>query len=151
MKTVWNLIAAAGLFALWACASSEHVDGQLPNPDKLAMIELGVHTRDDVAEILGSPSTSPPFNEDSWYYIRRITRTIAFFDPVLLDQQVVAVDFDEEGIVEDIRFISEKDGFEVSIVDRITPTQGRELTFWDQLLSSYGRVPSSGQTETGRP
>jgi hypothetical protein len=27
------------------------------------------------------------------------------------------------------------------MVERITPTQGRKLSVWEQLLSNFGRIP----------
>ena len=141
--TAMRRFTAAGalLFALSACAASEHVDGQLPNPEKLAVIEVGVHTRDDVAKIIGSPSTTPPFDDDSWYYIKRVTQQVAFFEPVLIDQKIVAIVFSKEGTVADIVLYHEEDGHEIAMVERITPTQGRKLSVWEQLLSNFGRLP----------
>jgi outer membrane protein assembly factor BamE (lipoprotein component of BamABCDE complex) len=126
---------------LVACSSSEHIDGQLPSPDKLADIELGVTTRDDVLDLIGTPSTTPPFDDDNWYYIRRVTQTVAFFDPVVMEQQVLAINFDREGVAVDIYAYGEDYGRSIDISERITPTQGKKVTIWEQLLSSYGRMP----------
>ncbi len=146
LVTAVHRFTAAGalLFALSACAASEHVDGQLPNPEKLAVIEVGVHTRDDVAKIIGSPSTTPLFDDDSWYYIKRVTQQVAFFEPVLIDQKIVAIVFSKEGTVADIVLYHEEDGHEIAMVERITPTQGRKLSVWEQLLSNFGRLPDGG-------
>lgn len=145
VPTVLRRFTAVGalLFALAACAASEHVDGQLPNPEKLATIEIGVHTRDDVAKLIGSPSTTPPFDDDSWYYIKRVTQQVAFFEPVLMDQKIVAIIFNKEGTVADIVLYHEEDGHEIAMVERITPTQGRKLSVWEQLLSNFGRLPGA--------
>jgi outer membrane protein assembly factor BamE (lipoprotein component of BamABCDE complex) len=129
------------LFALSACAATEHVDGQLPNPEKLSAVEVGVHTRDDVAKLIGSPSTTPPFDDDSWYYIKRVTQQVAFFEPVLMDQKVVAIVFDKKGTVAEIALYHEEDGHEITMVERLTSTQGKKLSVWDQLLTAFGRVP----------
>ncbi|MBL6935994.1 MAG: outer membrane protein assembly factor BamE [Alphaproteobacteria bacterium] len=137
------------LFALAACAASEHVDGQLPNPEKLAAVEIGVHTRDDVAKLIGSPSTTPPFDDDSWYYIKRVTQQVAFFEPVLMDQKIVAIVFGKEGTVADIILYHEEDGHEIAMVERITPTQGRKLSVWEQLLSNFGRLPGGSPGADG--
>ncbi len=137
---------------LVACSSSEHIDGQLPSPDKLADVELGVSTREDVLDLIGTPSTTPPFDDDNWYYIRRVTQTVAFFDPVVMEQQVLAISFDGEGIAVDIYAYGEDYGRSIEISDRVTPTQGKKLTIWEQLLSSYGRMPDgSGMSGAGIP
>ena len=149
--TAMHRFAAVGALslALSACASSEHVDGQLPNPEKLATVEVGVHTRDDVAKLIGSPSTIPPFDDNSWYYIKRVTQQVAFFEPVVMDQKIVAILFDKEGTVADIVLYHEEDGREIAMVERITPTQGRKLSVWEQLLSNFGRIPGGGDRGSG--
>lgn len=142
MTATRRLVAVGVLsFALSACAASEHVDGQLPNPERLAAVEVGVHTHDDVAKLLGTPSTTAPFDDDSWYYIKRVTQQVAFFEPVVMDQKIVAIVFDKEGKVRDILLYHEEDGHEIAMVERITPTQGRKLSVWEQLLSNFGRLP----------
>ena len=151
VMTAMCRFAAVGafLFALSACAASEHVDGQLPNPEKLSSVEVGVHTRDDVAKLIGSPSTTPPFDDDSWYYIKRVTQQVTFFDPVLMDQKVVAIIFDKKGTVAEIAFYHEEDGREIAMVERLTPTQGRKLSVWEQLLSNFGRMPGGDGMGSG--
>ena len=137
------------LFALFACSASEHVDGQLPNPEKLSAVKVGVHSRDDVAKLIGSPSTIPLFDDDNWYYIKRITQQVAFFEPVLLDQKVVAIVFDKKGTVAEIAFYHEEDGHNITMVERLTPTQGRKLSVWEQLLSNFGRMPGGDGLGSG--
>lgn len=137
------------LFALSACAASEHVDGQLPSPEKLSTVEVGVHTRDDVAKLIGSPSTTPPFDDDSWYYIKRVTQQVAFFEPVLMDQKVVAIVFDKKGTVAEIAFYHEEDGHEITMVKRHTSTQGHKISVWEQLLSNFGRIPKGDGSGSG--
>jgi outer membrane protein assembly factor BamE (lipoprotein component of BamABCDE complex) len=66
---------------------------------------------------------------------------VAFFEPVVMDQKIVAILFDKEGTVADIVLYHEEDGREIAMVERITPTQGRKLSVWEQLLSNFGRIP----------
>ncbi len=141
--TVVRCLAALGVSALTlsACATSEHVDGQLPNLEKLAALDIGVHTRDDVTKLIGTPSTTSLFDDDNWYYIKRVTQQVAFLEPVVMDQKIVAIVFNEEGKLADIVLYHEEDGHDIVMVERITPTHGRKLSIWEQLLSNFGRVP----------
>ncbi len=154
MTTSINTMPGPGLFKalaviniaffLFACASDEQVNGQLPSPERIAMIEPGVSSRDDILELLGAPSTRPPFDDDYWYYIRKISHTVAFFEPFVLEQNILTIVFDDEGIVEDILLHTLEDGKEIAMVERITPTQGRTLTIWEQILSNYGNIATAG-------
>src|SRR5260370_16767096 len=88
-------LAAAGL---GACVSSLDQRGHLPEPDKLAEIHPGTTTRDEVAKILGNPSSTGIFDSKNWYYISRKTKQVAFFDPDVLDQPLYLSNFDAKAL-----------------------------------------------------
>lgn len=126
------------LLSLAACTPPVEVRGNTPDPINLAEVTPGKTTRDEVESILGTPSSTGPFNKNTWYYIGQKTERFAFFDPEVLDQQVVAVVFDDKGTVTEIRRFSQKDGKDVEVVERETPTRGKELTFARALLNTLG-------------
>src|SRR6201988_512758 len=101
MRRLFVLLATvSGAASFVSCAPAVDQRGNLPNPDKLAEIHAGNTTKDEVAKILGTPSSVSVFNNDkSWYYISRRTSQTAFFDPAVLDQQVYIVSFDDQGVV----------------------------------------------------
>jgi outer membrane protein assembly factor BamE (lipoprotein component of BamABCDE complex) len=134
------VIAAAGLAG---CAANVDQRGNLPEPDKLAQIRPGSTTRDEVAKILGTPSSIGVFNEKNWYYISRRTSQVAFLDPDVLDQQVFIVNFDDKGVVRAIDHKDMKDGREIEPAPGATPAPGRELTFVEQVLGNIGRFNKS--------
>ena len=104
------LLAAASLAG---CAATVDQRGNLPEPDKLAQIHPGTTTRDEVAKILGTPSSTGIFDDKNWYYISRRTTQVAFLDPDVLDQQVFIVSFDAKGVVRGIDHKELKDGREI--------------------------------------
>ena len=89
-------LAATGL---GACVATVDQRGNLPEPDKFAQIHPGTTTKEQVAKILGTPSSTGIFDDKNWYYISRRTKQIAFLDPDVLDQQVYIVNFDDKGVV----------------------------------------------------
>jgi len=146
------LVAVSGAAALVSCAPAVDQRGNLPDPDKLAAIHAGSTTKDEVAKILGTPSSVSVFNNDkSWYYISRRTSQTAFFDPDVLDQQVYIVNFDDQGVVKAIDHKVMEDGKEIAPVARATPAPGRELSFLEQLIGNLGKFNgSSGGGSGGR-
>ena len=132
-------LLAVVLALVAACSPTRDQRGYVPSEGALASIELGVDTRDSVLERLGTPSATATFSADIWYYISRTTETMAFLEPEVLDQQVVAIDFDGGGVVTDIRRYTLDDANNVVPVDRITPTRGRELGIIEQLIGNVGR------------
>jgi outer membrane protein assembly factor BamE (lipoprotein component of BamABCDE complex) len=136
---------AAVAIAAWllaGCAVSVDQRGNLPDPDKLAEIQPGTTTKEQVVKIIGSPSSASTFNDDTWYYISRKTKQVAFLSPTLLDQQVYIVDFDDKGVVKDVGHRAMEDGENISPAPGATPSPGRELTFIEQLLGNIGRFNS---------
>jgi len=138
------LVAVSGAAALVSCAPAVDQRGNLPDPDKLAAIHAGSTTKDEVAKILGTPSSVSVFNNDkSWYYISRRTSQTAFFDPDVLDQQVYIVNFDDQGVVKAIDHKVMEDGKEIAPVARATPAPGRELSFLEQRIGNLGQFNGS--------
>ena len=144
------LCAALGLAlvgsGLAACAPTVDQRGNLPEPDKLAGIRPGATTKDEVAKILGTPSSTAVFDNKTWYYISRRTEQTAFFDPEVLDQQVVVVGFDEGGVVREVQHLNLADSRPVDPSSRETPSAGKELSFVEQLIGNLGKFNPNGST-----
>jgi outer membrane protein assembly factor BamE (lipoprotein component of BamABCDE complex) len=136
--TQW-LAAVLVAGALASCAPMVHTDGQIPDPVKLASIQLGVQTQEEVAEMLGTPSSVGTFDPNTWYYISKRTSTTAFLEPDVLEQRVVVINFDESGVVRGMRLYGLNDATEISPVGRSTPTKGKELTVLDQMIGNLNR------------
>ncbi len=125
--------------AVTACTGIIDQRGNPPDPVALESLVPGKTTRADVLQTLGSPSSSAAFGDEVWYYIATRTETFAFYKPKVLDQQVVAIAFDDKGRVRSIQRYGLDDARDVKIVDRVTPTGGRKLTVFQQLVGNLGR------------
>jgi len=147
-----TLLAGVGLvLALTVTACSPRIDqrGNKPDEDQVVQINPGVDDKNRVAELIGTPSTISTFDDRTWYYISKRTETTAFLDPEVMDQEVLAIAFDEGGIVESMRIYGEEDGRTIAYVDRTTPTEGNELTLMQQLLGNLGRFNPEGDSRSG--
>ena len=135
----WRGVAVAILATvLLACAPRVATRGNSADAERLAQIEPGRHGRVEVAEILGSPSSTAIFDNEIWYYISQRTETVAFFEPKVRERRVVVVAFDRQGKVSEIRTIGLEEGRRIEPVDRVTPTEGKKLTFFEQILGNFG-------------
>lgn len=135
----WRIVAVAILgTVLLACAPRVATRGNSADAERLAQIEPGRHGRAEVAEILGSPSSTAIFDNEIWYYISQRTETLAFFEPKVRERRVVVVAFDRQGKVSEIRTIGLEKGRQIEPVERVTPTEGKKMTFFEQILGNFG-------------
>ena len=101
------------------------------------------------ADILGTPTSVGTFDQNVWYYIGQKTEKVAFFQPSVMERRVVVVHFDDSGVVKEMKQLDASDGQEVEIVDRSTPTAGRELSFLEQMLGNVGRFSAKDSRNRG--
>lgn len=135
------LLSAAGLTLILAvgCEARQNTRGNLPTGEQVNLITPGVHGREDVRTVLGAPSVVSTFDENIWYYIGRRTTQYAFFERDVVEQQVLIVHFTPEGPVDRISRLDKSDGREVELVERETPSAGRQLGLLEQLFGNVGR------------
>jgi outer membrane protein assembly factor BamE (lipoprotein component of BamABCDE complex) len=109
-------------------------------------LEPGVQNKDQVAQLLGTPSTIGTFDDKTWYYISKRTETVAFFSPSVLDQQVLVIKFDDNNVVKNVDLYGLDDAQEVAMESRETPTFGQKLSIIQQLFGNIGRF-TKGETK----
>ncbi len=131
------IVLAAGLAA---CDPDVYTRGNLPPQAALNSIQVGQSSQAQVTSALGTPSTTSLFdNQETWFYIGSRTQQFAVWPTEELARQIVAITFDQTGIVDSVRLLDKEDGTELSVVDRKTPTAGQEMNLIQQLLGNLGR------------
>ena len=106
----------------------------------LDQIKVNETISNDVMDILGSPSTTSAIDASTWYYIYSKAETVAFYHPTVTSRRVLAVSFDDDNKVNNLKYYGLEEGKIISYVDRTTPTRGRELTVLQQLFGNLGRL-----------
>lgn len=140
----------AGIALLTAgCAGRIDSHGDRLEADRLAQIRPGVQTREDVEQILGSPSSTSVFGEESWYYISDLVETRSILDREIKDRQVVTVRFND-GVVRQVDAFGLERGKEVEVVERETPSFGESVTILNQLMGNLGRFNNAGMGQQRR-
>jgi outer membrane protein assembly factor BamE (lipoprotein component of BamABCDE complex) len=143
-----GLCLAGPLALLAACSPTIQQEGNVPDADQVVQINPGVDDKNRVTQLLGSPSSVSAFQDRTWYYISRRTEQTAFFDPNIVEQEVLAVSFDSQNIVQDLKVYGLENGRMVPMVDRITPTHGNDLTLMQQVLGNLGRFNNPNKKAT---
>ena len=141
MTRVFLLLAAVAM--LQACVSVRTSHGYVLERDQTALTaEPGFDTKESVLAKFGEPSMIGVVDRNAWYYLNSSDTARAFFKPKTQRRQVVAFYFDEEGAVSNVEQFRLSDGDNVRMVSRVTPTRGKELNFWEQLLGNVGQLPA---------
>lgn len=110
-------------------------------------IKPGIHTKQQVQEILGSPSTIPAFEDTSWYYVSKKTASTSFFTPTVLDQQVTVITFNKSGIVSDVKTYKGEEAKNIKPIERKTESTGYETGVLREVFSNFGRMSTKKPTK----
>lgn len=132
-------LALAGGLLLSACAPRVANRGNNPDEETLSQIQPGESERQDVMDIIGVPTVTSTYDAREWYYVSQRTETEAWFKPDIKERRVLVIRFDDRGVVESMENLTLADGYQVSPVDRVTPTAGNEITFMGQMFGNFGR------------
>jgi len=136
------LLLAAGL---GACSPQVQTHGDKVEADRVARISPGAQSKDDVIRLLGSPSSTAVFDDETWYYISSVVENNSIFDREVTERQVLVVRFDNGGVVRAVEEFGLERGRKVNIVDRETPSFGESQSFLQQILGNIGRFNTGDQ------
>lgn len=135
-----NLLAlSVSLIALTACAPTIDTHGHQVLAHQLEPIKIGETSKDQVAQILGTPSSVSTFQDKTWYYISETRERQGFLMPNTLESQVTSIAFDDKGIVSGINFRGQEHRQDIKHVARKTPTSGHSFGFLEQMFGNVGR------------
>jgi outer membrane protein assembly factor BamE (lipoprotein component of BamABCDE complex) len=141
--------SAAILLSIGACSPKLDNHGNIPDEELVKSIRIGFNNREQVRQMLGTPSARATFDQEAWYYVGTKTSQVAFFEPEILERKVLVVRFDSKGVVQQVERLGKNDGRSVQVVERKTPTRGKELTLIEQLLGNVGRFGGGAPADDG--
>jgi outer membrane protein assembly factor BamE (lipoprotein component of BamABCDE complex) len=139
------LISIATLALTAGCSRVPGHQGFIIDPQLAATVKPGVDNKASVQGTLGRPSFTGQFDENDWYYVSRDTKQLAYKVPRPSGQTILHVRFDGSGNVATV----ERTGLEKVAMIRpnrdITPTLGRNRSFFQELFGNIGQVGSVGR------
>lgn len=135
---------AAGVVTLTACTPLVSNHGYVPPQEDLDAILVGVDTRDTVADVIGAPSAFGVLSDSGYYYIAQKKEARGAFAPRVIEREVVAISFDNAGVVSNVERFGLEDGNVVALSRRVTDSNIARLSFIRQLLGNVGRISTGG-------
>lgn len=125
-----------GAVLLTACAPTIRVHGYVPTRADLSQIRPGVDNYATVEETIGRPSSSGLLQDRTWYYVQSVVENYTYNPPRVVDRTVLAVEFNDSGVVIGLVEYGLEDGRIVNLTTRTTETGGRQLGVLEQLFGN---------------
>lgn len=135
---VRKFVAILCVLVVAGCTSVYRNHGYVPKEEELSEIVVGVDTRDTVAETVGSPSAGGVLDSSGYYYVQSRVRHFAYRRPEVVSREVLAITFDNAGVVRNIERFGLEDGQVVPLTRRVTETAASDNGFLRQLLRNLG-------------
>ncbi|SMX22312.1 outer membrane protein assembly factor BamE [Boseongicola aestuarii] len=132
------VILGALVLTTTACARLESGHGYVPEPSALEGVVVGRDTKDIIGLTLGQPGTRGIVDDLGWYYVRSDYERFLWRAPVEVDRQVVAITFDEAGVVRNIERFGLEEGRVVALNRRVTDANTQGISFLRQLFGNLG-------------
>lgn len=143
-----SLLALASLvLPLAGCsvfAAPLNYRGQNVTPDEIKKLVPGTSTEADVTHLLGSPTSRGLFDPNRWSYMSQVTHTRIGRMPGVVQQNVVVLTFNEQGVLQGVQDLGEKNEVAVSMAGGATPSPGGSASFFQQLIGNVGRYSPGG-------
>jgi len=140
MRTFAFLTVMAVTLAISGCTATIRNHGYIPPEEDLQELVVGIDTRASVEDVVGSPTAGGILEGGNYFYVRSTVRTFGPRRPEVVDRQVLAISFDENGVLSNIESFGLEDGRVVTLSRRVTDSNIANVSFLRQLLGNIGRV-----------
>ncbi|NDR55016.1 outer membrane protein assembly factor BamE [Pseudoruegeria sp. M32A2M] len=134
------LCMGIGLLAISACEPIYDYHGYAPSDDQLAEIIVGKDTRETVTQLIGSPSSTGVLKDSGFYYMSMRKKSYLYQAPEVIEREVVAISFNDKGVVTNVERFGLQDGNVVALSRRVTASNIEGLTFLQQLFGNIGSL-----------
>jgi outer membrane protein assembly factor BamE (lipoprotein component of BamABCDE complex) len=122
----------------------ETLHGNRVDAYRLEELVPGTSTQADVTALIGSPTAKATFDPNMWLYISEVTQTRIARTPGVANQAVVALSFDDRGVLRDIKKLDQADALPVTVVAGATVSPGTSASFMQQLFGNIGKFNAGG-------
>lgn len=133
-----SVMALLAVLTVTACTPVYRYHGFVPTDQDLEEVQVGLDTRKTVASIIGKPGTFGLLAESGWYYVRSEFKHDSFRAPEEINREIVAVSFDEDGVVTNIERFGLERGQVVVLSRRVTESNIQGVSFLKQLFGGIG-------------
>ena len=142
LASVASLIGLALISS--GCTQLRAHQGYIGDATLMSAVQPGVDNKDSVRASLGRPTFTGQFGDRDWYYYSRNTKQLAFSQPKASEQNVLHIQFDPAGNVQNVVTTGVEKIANISPNGDTTPTLGRHSSFFQELFGNIGAVGAPG-------
>ncbi len=135
-----------GLLAA-GCSPTVQVHGYVPSEADLSRVRPGFDDAGSVGEILGQPSSGGVLRDSAWYYVQSTVESYTYHAPKVIDRKVIAINFNQGGVVTDVKRYGLQDGRVIDLETNTTETGGRELSMVEQLFGNLLNLDAAAMND----
>ena len=140
MKLFFKSIMLFGLILNLACACMirEEHRGKALSDDTLSQLKVNKSTKEQVMDLLGTPSGSSCFDSNTWHYMSLKKHGMSVLRPSITDQKVVQLKFKND-ILTDIKIYKGDEARSRSFSKEKTQVEGHDQTVLKEFSRNLGR------------
>ena len=140
IKKSISVIIPLFLIILFSCQPRITKHGNFFNPKNIQLIKKTKLSKSEVVEVFGEPTLKSTFSDDVWYYITLVQHEKAYFEIKNLENNILAITFDENQLVKKYKVLTEDDSSEINIsYPNEAYNQNREVSIIQEFLSIFSR------------
>jgi outer membrane protein assembly factor BamE (lipoprotein component of BamABCDE complex) len=128
-----------------ACSPIQAQRGQMVTDEEIDQVKIGTTAKPEVVALLGTPTSVSAFDDNQWYYIGEDTKQIGIHPSRTVNRRILALKFDETGVVAEKSILGLEDGETVSMKDGSTRVLSKEPNVLQQLVGNVGRFSKAGE------
>lgn len=95
-------------------------------------------TKEDITEMLGSPTLVSDYSQDTWYYAHRNLLQRAWLTPKVVSQRVVQIDF-EKNIASKVTAFNDDDIKDIVVASEYTKSPGTEKNALQSFVRNFAK------------
>ena len=138
------LAVAAAVLALPGCSAIRESRGYIVDPTLTGLVQPKIDNQQSVEGTLGRPTFTSQFGTPTWYYVSSVTGQRPFNRPRIRNHSVLAVTFDANGRVAEVKRSGVEQVVYLDPNGNKTPTLGRERGFLEDRFGNIGQVGGAG-------
>ena len=140
IKKSISVIIPLFLIILFSCQPRITKHGNFFNPKNIQLIKKTKLSKSEVVEVFGEPTLKSTFSDDVWYYITLVQHEKAYFEIKNLENNILAITFDENQLVKKYKVLTEDDSSEINIsYPNEAYNENREVSIIQEFLSIFSR------------